>query len=116
MQQVITYKIDLYTQVILTIIAITLCAICIGMFFRPAEANAAPSVIDVNLKSINGFNINAGELPVNIEEVDGRSISKIPVNIESLGGSSIYNNQLNVNIERINGSSISGSELPVKIR
>ncbi|HZW39536.1 MAG TPA: hypothetical protein VFF33_09570 [Ignavibacteriaceae bacterium] len=93
-------KVDTYTKVILTIIAFSLVMLNVYLFFSPAKADAYSSVIDVNLKSI-----------------DGNSIYRnIPVSVEEIKGNGFNRNMLNVNIEAINGNSIYGQEVPVKIK
>ena len=88
-------KTDLYSKVILTVIAIAL----IGLFFKTStpipNANAATqgqqySLIPVN--SDGSINVKFPEtLDVNISEVDGHSLSTtIPVSIEESVGIRVY--------------------------
>jgi len=58
-------KLDLYTKVILTIIAICLLIITFKPLFATPAAHAYGDVTDVNISSIGGWSIS-GELPVKI--------------------------------------------------
>lgn len=99
-------KTDLYTKVILTVIAVSLSVIAIQNIFpsRTASASHASgfnadgsmnvrviSDMDVNINKIGGSSVY-GALPINLKEVSGSSISSygVPVNIEAVNGSSIY--------------------------
>jgi hypothetical protein len=74
-------KIDIYTKVILTLIAVALWGIFLSPFFKAEETDAATGIIDVNLKQIDGSSIDR-VLDVNIEEVNGSSVyNSLPVEI-----------------------------------
>lgn len=74
-------KIDTYTKIILTLIALALWGIFLYPFFETKETGAATGIIDVNLKQIDGSSIER-ILDVNIEEVNGTSVySSLPVEI-----------------------------------
>lgn len=61
-------KLDLYTRIILTIIAICLVVIAFRPALGPQPAQASGDVTDVNLNSIGGWSISAGELPIRITQ------------------------------------------------
>ena len=74
-------KIDTYTKIILTLIALALWGIFLYPFFEADETGAATGIIDVNLKQIDGSSIDR-VLDVNIEEVNGSSVyNSLPVEI-----------------------------------
>jgi hypothetical protein len=74
-------KIDTYTKIILTFIALALWGIFLCPFFEANDSGAATGIIDVNLKQIDGSSINK-VLDVNIEEVNGSSVyNALPVEI-----------------------------------
>jgi hypothetical protein len=112
-----TFKLDIYSKIVFTVIAACLVVISTNIIFKPADANAIQTVQDVNLKLINGNNLWGNSIPVNIEEVDGSSINKeIPVNLQEINNRSIWGDEIPVNIKSVNGSSISGSEVPVRVK
>jgi len=74
-------KIDTYTKVILTLIALALWGIFLCPFFEAKESDATTGIIDVNLKQIDGSSINK-VLDVNIKELNGSSVyNALPVEI-----------------------------------
>src|SRR5437588_10866134 len=106
-------KTDLYTKVVLTLIAgaLTIIAFQNAEFFPKANASRINSgfmsvplnpdgsinvkfteTMKVNIAEVGGNYIN-GTLPINMKEISGSSISGsygLPVNIQALSGSSIY--------------------------
>jgi hypothetical protein len=75
-------KIDTYTKIILTFIAVALWGIFLSPLFQPNSVNATTGIIDVNLKQIDGSSIDR-VLDVNIEEVNGSSVyNSLPVEIK----------------------------------
>lgn len=76
-------KIDLYTRMILTLIAIGLWAILLKPMFISESVIASTGVVDVNIKQIDGKKVNK-VLDVNIEKINGRTYygSSVPVSIE----------------------------------
>lgn len=75
-------KIDTYTKIILTLIALALWGIFLNPFFQTKDVDASTGIIDVNLKQIDGSSINK-VLDVNIEEVNGSSVyNSLPVEIK----------------------------------
>ncbi len=74
-------KIDTYTKIILTFIALALWGIFLSPLLQPNSVNATTGIIDVNLKQIDGSSIDR-VLDVNIEEVNGSSVyNSLPVEI-----------------------------------
>jgi hypothetical protein len=74
-------KIDTYTKIILTLIALALWGIFLSPLLQPNSVNATTGIIDVNLKQIDGSSIDR-VLDVNIEEVNGSSVyNSLPVEI-----------------------------------
>jgi hypothetical protein len=131
---------DLYTKIVLTVIAVAL----LGLLFKNTEAfnraNAGPvnfnktpgnnyalvpvnedgsvnvrmsSDMDVNIRSIGGSSVY-GALPVNLKEISGSSFyGSLPVNLKEMNGSSLNSSGVPVNIESVDGLSIY-SAVPVK--
>ncbi|WP_101688258.1 hypothetical protein [Dysgonomonas massiliensis] len=102
-------KTDLYTKIVLTVIAMAL----VANFFKdnnpitsayaqdkvPAPVPMERQIIDVNLVQVNGIDLyerlvnlkdgtKAGYIPVSIESVD-KTTSIFGVNIEQVGGESV---------------------------
>ncbi len=74
-------KIDAYTKIVLTLIAVALWGIFLSTHLQPNSVNATTGIIDVNLKQIDGSSVNR-VLDVNIEEVNGSSVyNSLPVEI-----------------------------------
>ena len=75
-------KIDIFTKVILTLIAVALWGLLLQPFVAPKVVGATTGVIDVNVKQIDGRDIIGSALDVNIEKVNGRTIyNALPVEI-----------------------------------
>lgn len=75
-------KIDTYTKIILTLIAVALWGIFLYPFFGAKESDATTGIIDVNLKQIDGSSIDR-VLDVNIKELNGSSVyNSLPVEIK----------------------------------
>lgn len=110
-------KTDNYTKIMLSIIAVCLLLITFNLYFSPKDLHALQNVQDVNIKSINGQSLWGDELPVNIKEVNGRSISNgMPVDLQSIKGRDLWDNQIPVDIQKVNGSQITGWDVPVKVK
>lgn len=77
-------KSDLYTRVILSLIALALWALVLQSFMEIKTAKASSGVIDVNLVKVDGRNIDP-VLDVNIKEVSGRTLygENLPVEINN---------------------------------
>lgn len=75
-------NIDLSTKLILLLIAIALWAMLLKPFFFSENAIATSSILDVNIKQIDGRAVY-GIIDVNIEKVNGRTFvgSSLPVKI-----------------------------------
>jgi len=128
-------KTDLYTKIVLTVIAFAL----LGHLFKsgsmlneakadktnlsryasiPVNEDGSINVkmlsdMDVNIKSIGGSSVY-GAIPMNLKEIGGSSFyGSLPINIKEYGGSSVSSNGLPVNIESVDGTSIYSS-VPVK--
>lgn len=76
-------KIDIYTKLVLTLIALALWGLLLQNFVISREVNASTGVMDVNLKQIDGRNIDT-VLDVNIEKISGKMIydGSLPVQIK----------------------------------
>jgi len=111
-------SLDIYTKIILTVIAVCLLLIVTNMYFTPANLQALQTVQDVNIKSINGSSLWGSELPVNLKQIDGSSIGNknIPVDLQSVNSRSLWGEQIPVDIKSINGNIIFGSDMPVKVK
>lgn len=75
-------KPDLYTKIVLTVIALGLWAILLKPVFVSENVVASTGIIDVNIKQIDGKRVN-NVLNVNVEKVNGRTFagSSVPVSI-----------------------------------
>ena len=129
-------KTDLYTKLVLTVIAVSLVLLVLQNTTLLNEAKADKSnfnkfasvpinddgsinvklvadQMDVNLKSIGGSSVY-GTLPINLKEIGGSSFyGTLPVNLKEVGGSSLSTTGLPVNIKAVDGYSVS-SGLPIK--
>lgn len=75
-------KIDLYTKVVLTVIAVALWGILLAPFFEAKDVVASSGVMDVNIKQIDGRRVKS-VLDVNIAEVSGRKFFEgVPVDVK----------------------------------
>lgn len=76
-------KIDVYTKIIFALIAIALWGLLLQPFFASKQVVASTGIIDVNIKQIEGRNINSA-LDVNIKKINGRTIygSDLPVEVK----------------------------------
>ena len=76
-------KLDTYTKLVLTVIALGLWGILLQPLIMPREVGASSAILDVNIKQIDGRNIDS-VLDVNIEKVNGRTIydDSVPVEIK----------------------------------
>ncbi|MBZ0204406.1 MAG: hypothetical protein K8I03_15440, partial [Ignavibacteria bacterium] len=88
----------------------------VNIYFGPEDLKAYDTVQDVNLKSINGYSVSGGYLPVDIQRIEGSTSKNLPVDIKSLNGRSIFGDKMPVDIQGINGQFFIGSDLPVKVR
>ena len=112
----VKFTLDKYSKTLLTIISACLLLIVVNIYFSPGKLNALETVQDVNIKSINGSSLWGGELPVNLEKINGSGVNnEIPVNIKSIKGSSLWDSKIPVDIQGVNGSSIYGNSVPVKV-
>ena len=55
-------KIDIYTKVVLTIIAVSLSIIAFRSFI-PEKAMAEKEIVDVNIVKVGGWNVNSSFVP-----------------------------------------------------
>ena len=76
-------KIDLYTKVVLTIIAIALWGLLLKPIFVSESVSASTQVLDVNIEKIGGRTVG-GIIDVNIEKINGRTFttSALPVEVK----------------------------------
>jgi len=111
-----TVNLDKYSKSVLTVIAVCLLLITVNIYFGPGDANAYDTVQDVNLKSINGYSISGGYLPIDLQRIDGSSSKNLRVDISSVNGRSVFGDKIPVDIQGINGQFFIGSELPVRVK
>lgn len=111
-----TVNLDKYSKSVLTVIAVCLMLITVNIYFGPGDANAYDTVQDVNLKSINGYSISSGYIPVDLQKIEGSSSKSLKIDVQSVNGRSIFGDKLPVDIQGINGQFFIGSDLPVKVR
>lgn len=107
---------DRYSKVILSLTAICLILITFNLYFSPKDAQATNTVQDVNLKTINGYSISGGYLPVDIQRIYGSSSKNLQVDINSINGRNLYGEKIPVDIKSINGQVVVGENLPVTIK
>jgi hypothetical protein len=88
----------------------------INIYIVPKDVSAVETVQDVNLKSINGYSISGGYMPVDLQRIEGSTGRSIAVDLKSINSRSIYGDKLPVDIQGINGMVIFGGELPVKVK
>ena len=76
-------RLDIYTKIVLTFIALALWAILLQPYLETEQAGATSAVLDVNLVKIDGRNIDS-VLDVNIKKINGRTIydEYLPVEIK----------------------------------
>jgi hypothetical protein len=111
-----TVNLDKYSKSVLTVIAVCLLLITVNIYFGPGDANAYDTVQDVNLKTINGYSISSGYLPVDLQKIEGSSSKSLKIDVQSVNGRSIFGDKIPVDIQGINGQFFIGSDLPVKVR
>lgn len=64
-------KIDLYTKIVLTVIAIALSVLALQPLYLPTATQAAYETMDVNIEAVGGSRIYRGSaIPVKLVEVD----------------------------------------------
>lgn len=111
-----TVNLDKYSKSVLTVIAVCLLLITVNIYFGPGDANAYDTVQDVNLKTINGYSISGGYLPIDLQRIDGSSSKNLRVDISSVNGRSVFGDKIPVDIQGINGQFFIGSDLPVRVK
>jgi hypothetical protein len=112
----LTVHLDKYSKLLLTIIALCLVLIVFNIYFSPSDVNAVETVQDVNLKSINGYSISGGYMPVDLQRIEGSTSRSIAVDVKSVNGRNIYGDKMPVDIQCINGQFLIGGELPVRVK
>ncbi|MGH7799864.1 MAG: hypothetical protein ACREOW_04435 [Thermodesulfobacteriota bacterium] len=76
-------KTDIYTKIVLTIIAIALWGLLLKPLFVSESVSASSQVLDVNIQEIGGRLVNDKILDVNVERIKGRTFyNAIPVEIK----------------------------------
>lgn len=111
-----TVSLDIYSKSVLSVIALCLMLITANIYFGAKDVNAYETVQDVNLKTINGYSISGGYMPVDLQKIDGSSGKNLKVDISSVNGRSVFGDKVPVDIQGINGQFFIGSDLPVKVR
>lgn len=109
-------NLDKYSKAVLTIIAVCLILITANIYFGAKDAKAFDTVQDVNLKTINGFSISGGYLPVDLQKIEGSSSKNLRVDVRSVNNRTIFGDKVPVDIQGINGQFFIGSDLPVRVR
>ena len=76
-------KLDIYSKIILTLIAVALWGILLQPYISTQPVNASTGLVDVNIKEVGGRRIN-NTLPVDIKKVNNQSLYKnvLPVEIQ----------------------------------
>lgn len=113
MQKTVTFSLDKYSKIVLTAIAVCLVLIVVNMYFSPGKLNASETVMDVNIKSVNGSSVY-GELPVEIKKIS--TSNDLSIDLHSINGRNIFGDKLPVDIQAINGQFIFGGKIPVDAR
>lgn len=92
-------KTDLYTKVVLTVIAVVLTINLLRdvNIITPAQAINPPSVHDVNAPNLREV------IDVNIVQIDGRNVSS-------------SSGMLDINLQKLNGDIIGYNGLPVQVK
>lgn len=114
-------KTDLYTKIVLSLIAASLMTIALQNTVLIPTANASettPGFISIPVNPDGSINVKIAEnMKVDITAIGGNSIyGALPVNMKELGGNTISSSYgLPVNIEAVNGSSIYDA-VPVKMK
>lgn len=77
-------KVDLYTKIILTVIAVALLGILFQPYIQTSPVNASTGVVDVNIKELGGRRVNDA-LAVDIKKVHGQLLYRnvLPVEIKN---------------------------------
>ncbi len=77
-------KVDLYTKIILTVIAVALLGILFQPYISTQPVNASTGVIQVNIKEVAGRRLT-DTLPVDIKEINNHLIYRnvLPVEIKN---------------------------------
>ena len=113
-------KTDLYTKIVLSIIAGALIVIAFQNVDFVSTANASktnPAFVSIPVNPDGSINVKMlDNMKVDIAAVGGSSIyGALPINMKELSGSSISSNGLPVNIQSVSGSSIYDG-VPVKMK
>lgn len=76
-------KADLYTKIVLTVIAIALWAILLKPIFISERVVASSGVVDVNIKEVGGWRVEK-VIDVNVDKINDMAFSGnfIPVEIK----------------------------------
>jgi len=76
-------KIDLYTKLILTLIAIALWGILLKPIFMSDRVSASTAVVDVNIKEVGGKRVDR-IIDVNLEKINNQTLNSsiLPVEIK----------------------------------
>lgn len=115
-------KTDLYTKLVLTVIAVSLVLLVLQNTRLVNEAKADSSnfnkfaTVPVNDDGSINVKLISDQMDVNVKSIGGSSVyGALPINLKEIGGSSFYGT-LPVNLKEISGSSVNASGLPVNIK
>lgn len=73
-------KVDLYTKIVLTIIAVALSTLALQPLYLPTATQAAYGTQDVNIEAVGGRRIYSGSaIPVKLVEIDTYSTDVLKV-------------------------------------
>ena len=77
-------KVDIYSKIILTLIAVALWGILLQPYIYTQPVNASTGLVDVNIKEVGGRRVN-NTLPVDIKKVNNQLLYKnvLPVEIKN---------------------------------
>jgi len=114
MQKTVTFSLDKYSKIVLTAIAVCLVLIVVNMYFSPVKLNASETVMDVNIKSVNGSSLWGNEIPIDLKKVSTNN--DLSIDLHSINGRNIFGDKLPVDIQSINGQFIFGGKIPVDTR
>ena len=77
-------KLDIYSKIILTLIAVALWGILLQPYISTQPVNASTGLVDVNIKEVGGRRVD-NTLPVDIKKVNNQLFYKniLPVEIKN---------------------------------
>lgn len=115
-------KTDLYTKLVLTVIAVSLVLLVLQntqlVYEAKADKNNFNKYATIPINDDGSINVKllSDQMDVNVKSIGGSSVyGALPINLKEIGGSSFYGT-LPVNLKEISGSSLNTSGLPVNIK